>query len=300
MQRLVVSVVCLLVLITGPVWAQGVAVEPNTTPPPGLSPPAWACYETCVLPTDIVASDFDQDGWLDLAVSCSATGNVWVYRNNVLGPGVFTPPGATIVGGAALVPPGSFPGALCIEAGHVIGNGPAPLWANMYDGFPDLVAYGPLPIGGGPVLSVVPVAFSGWFQGPPIPPFPFAGPSPLGTGIINMAGGDFNHDNALDMAFITPAGLWHSNSNRGLATYASAGPLPTGGIPVAVAVADFNQDGWEDIVVLSTGAVLEIFFNNGAGAFTAPPVPVPGVAGFIFPQRRWMLAISMLTAIRTS
>jgi hypothetical protein len=161
----------------------------------------------------------------------------------------------------------------------------------MYDGFPDLITFGPLPINGGaPVLGVVPVAFSGWFQGVPIPAFPFAAaPNPLASGIINMAGGDFNNDNALDMAFITGGGLWPWISNRGLTNYADAitatvgAELVTRGVPVAVATADFNQDGWEDIAVLSTGPVLEVFFNNGAGAFAAPSVLVAGVAAFITP-----------------
>ena len=90
MKRLLLLTLCLTVGIAVTGMSQGLAVPPNENPAPGLLPSSWACYPTCVLPSDIVAADFNGNGWLDLAVSCSATGNVFFYPNGGIGtPGVF-------------------------------------------------------------------------------------------------------------------------------------------------------------------------------------------------------------------
>ena len=98
MRRSLVLAVCLCSLL-GSGLLVAAPVAPYGDPALGLNPRSWACYQTCVLPTDILAADITGDGWTDLAVLCSATGQVHFLDNMaVAGPGMFGTPGIFVPG----------------------------------------------------------------------------------------------------------------------------------------------------------------------------------------------------------
>lgn len=258
MKRIVLTVLGILLMAGVAGWAVGRAVVPNAALPPGLPPSSWACYQTCVLPTDIVAADFNQDGWLDLAVSCSATGNVFYYQNAILPRGAFA---QTLTPPVNIGTPGGFPNAQFLVAGHI----------NGYNGFPDLaIVYAPTVAGA--LTSIAAANNAG---------APFAGVGALALGggtIIDITGGNFTNNNVMDFAYLTAGGLdvWAWNG----VTYVniSGGTLPMPNAPIALAAADFDQDGWEDVAVVTNGPNLYVFFNARGGSFAAArrlgPIPV--------------------------
>ncbi len=268
MKRIFFTVLSLLLMAGSTALATGVAVTPNTVPAPGLSPSSWACYPTCVFPTDIVTADFNQDGWLDLAVSCSATGNVIYYQSSGFPRGVFT---GTLTLPGSVETPGRFPNAQYLLAGHIGG----------YNGFPDLaVVHSPNVAGG--LTNVTCAGNAG---------VPFAIPgAPTGlviTGpIIDITGGNFTNNNVMDFAYLTAGGLnvwaWDTTVRPPLYSDLVTGiggtlPIP-GETPIAVVAADFDQNGWEDVAVVTNAPNLYIFFNTPPGAFTAGALGPIGVA----------------------
>ena len=86
-----VSMLAGLTLFVVPGFAATSTESLNDTPSTIYSPRSWACYQTGVLPVDVVTSDFNADGWLDIAVLNIATGQVNLWENGaILGRGAFT------------------------------------------------------------------------------------------------------------------------------------------------------------------------------------------------------------------
>ncbi|MFC2081902.1 FG-GAP repeat domain-containing protein [Candidatus Bipolaricaulota bacterium] len=199
---------------------------------------------------DIVAEDFNQDGWLDLAVSCSQTGNVFYYQNNGSGvlPQVF----------AGVEASGTFPNARFLVAGHM----------PIYNGYPDLAVVHSLAVGAAPHTLISTVAGAAIPFGPP--PFTV---TPAGGTILGIAGGNLTNGNVLDLAWITAGTLTVAGGpGFALAPFTAAD----------LALADFDQNGWDDIVVVTASPTpnLLVYFNNpGAGfdgTFLGPiPVAIP-------------------------
>ena len=245
-----------LVLAAGVVGlAAGMSVVPNGAPAPGLAPSSWACYQACVLPTDILTADFNQDGWLDLAISCAGTGNVFYYQNSCLPRGAFalrpTPPGTVET-------PNRFPNAQYLVAGHISG----------YNGYPDLAVVHSPNVSG--QLTNITIANN---AGAPFGPI---APLALGVGtIIDIAGGNLTNNNVMDFACLTTAALGVFGWNGTI--YANLGgplPMPGAETPIALAIGDFDQNGWEDVAVVTDAPNLYVFFNARGGAFGASLGPV--------------------------
>jgi len=252
-------------------FAQTCPVPANDEKPAGLPPRAWACYPTCVLPSYIVTDDFNVDGWLDLAVSCSGTSDVWIYGNQ--GTGIFNVPTAPPAPPApapsaiVLVPPiPSNP--IALVTGQFVGAGNA---MPGFDGWPDI---GVLSGFTGQVRGIA--GGAGLASPAALLPAPFA-PIP---GALHMAGGDFDYDGRLDFAVITAAGLYILQSSAG---YVVPPILPRAGA-VFVVTGDFDRNGWIDIAVLvnaSPGYSIQVYRNNG-GTFI-PWALTPGVPNFLVP-----------------
>ena len=220
-------------------------VPANDGVPAGLAPRAWACYPTGILPNFIIAKDLDQNGWDDLAVSCGASSDVWLYTNKA---GAFTTPKTVSVPG----------GPVGLAAGYVS--------RGSFTGFPDIAVLSTANTKGNPsIVSWIRAARS---QGA----LPLTGlPS---NGLVQMAGADFNNDNRLDFAVAArdPASLFVFESPN----YAAVEPLALPGAPVFISTGDFDQNGWNDIAVLCQGtglggsvASVVIFYNDGTGKFSA-------------------------------
>lgn len=262
MKRSLILALCAFLLTGAAMLAQGVAVPPNGIPAPGLPPSSYACYLTCILPKDIVAEDFTQNGWLDLAVSCSGTGAVFYYPNSGWPRGIFGGP-------VALVGP-TVPGGPLFNASRLISG-----TINAYNGFPDL----------GVLCSLTPVGTTTQLRvlAPPAPgaaTLPAAVPAPY-PAIIDVAGGNFCNANHLGLAVVTsvpapPGGLevwgWVAGN---YASLTGGVILPTAALPVALVVADFDQNGWDDVAVVTAQPTVEVFFNPGGNppAFAGPSLP---------------------------
>jgi len=220
--------------------AAGEAVPPNQAPAPGLKAATWACYQTGVLPSDIASGDFDGDGWLDLAVSCFGTGNVYFYKNLALaGMGVFRND-ATLT-----TPVGGLPGAAALAASDV---GVYVLSDSMIPGTM-------------PQLTVVPMGTL-LRAGKALPP-----------GTFDIVSADLDHERLLDdvieLQDFGPAQV--EDLSKGTA-YSVAGTDSY----VAAATGDMNQDGWQDIVILTSDRLLIAYNCAGVGGTPVylPPVEV--------------------------
>lgn len=238
-------------------------VSANDGPPPGLQPRAWACYETCVLPSYIIADDFNQDSWLDFAVACGGSSQVFKYNNARAG-GLFAPPIRYNVGG----------GPAALVSGHM----DRPLQG--FDGLPDIAVLSttnlpgtsgiPSPCGIGWISATQPTG--PWNGGIP-------GVTPPVTGLVHFAGGDFNADGRVDFAVVgrAPNQLYIFNSAPP-APYTPAGgnPYALGGTPVFVVTGDFDQNGWTDVAVVEQGSPgqIQVFYNTRTGLVAGPAVPL--------------------------
>jgi len=264
-------------------------VPTDDGPPAGLLPRAWACYPTGVLPDYIVAADFNQNGWLDLAVSCAGSNAVWTYFNTTAIPG-----GPLFNIQAPIAVPG---GPVALVTGHIgdtrTGNtAAAPLNEKLgaFDGHPDIGVLSTTNTTGNP--SVV-----SWIAPTTGTPPPILCPNivlpglPI-NGILHIAGADFTHNNQLGLAVAANNNVYiydwiplDPGPPKVLGFYAAIPPSPCAlpGRPVFVSTGDFDQNGWADVAVLcqgagpgGTNASVQIFYNI-RGTF----IPGPNVGLFV-------------------
>jgi hypothetical protein len=216
----------------------GEAVPPNQSPAPALKAATWACYPTGVLPSDIVSADFDHDGWLELAVSCFGTGNVYFYDNLAAkASGVFS-------NTASLVTPvGGLPGAAVLAASD---DGVYVLSDSMIPGTT-------------PQLTTVPM-------GNKVPTS-----KPLASGTFDIVSADLDHERLLDD--VVELQVFASSQVEDFSTGALYGILGIDSY-VDAAIGDMNQDGWQDIVILTSNRLLIAYNCAGVGCV---PVYLPPV-----------------------
>ena len=109
----------------------------------------------------------------------------------------------------------------------------------------------------------------------------FSVPSP-----IALAVGDFNGDDALDLAVIESGGTGNGTLgiylNNGDGTFQNSANYELGAESISLAVSDFNGDGHSDIAVTNRtgygndGSVM-VFLGNGDGTFRTPTIyKLPG------------------------
>lgn len=258
----------------------GDAVHPSTVPAPGYVAGSYACYATCVLPSDIVTGDFNGDGWNDLAVSCAATGNVAFYLSDPYGiaPGVFAgpsfPPGVNplpqawkmAVTGASvrvLVNPG-FPGTFNNPLAATATPAAAALGGALPPGTILMESAGDLDHDGraDDIITGAPGAVTVWsFPDAGLPLV--AGPLPITGAVLAIGVGDMNGDAWTDVIAITTAGLFAAYNAQYVSNPPAFGPFvlisalgPIGiAQPTAIGVGDFNNDGLSDLVVVGNNVV---------------------------------------------
>ncbi|HEX7896058.1 MAG TPA: Ig-like domain repeat protein, partial [Terriglobales bacterium] len=198
------------------------------------------------VPTSIVASDFNNDGRLDLAVALNNTNAVVICEGN--GDGTFA-----------------------IESTPLVGNDPVWLAAADFngDGKIDLIVNN----NADGTLSVL---FGNGDE-----TFGSATTYPTGTHPTSLALADLNGDGEPDVAIVN-----NGDSNvqamlgRGDGMF-FVGFFPVGANPGGIATGDFNGDGIPDLAVTKGDATVGIFLGDGRGGFTALPpfIACQSVAG---------------------
>jgi hypothetical protein len=188
-------------------------------------------------PTNVIAADFNEDGWMDAAASIFSPGNdmrVWLNDGQ---------------------------GALLPSAVYTAMGNPASLAAGDIDGDGHLDA---IVVNSAITENSISV-FIGVGDGTFLPQYTL--PTLLAPSDVALA--DFDNDGDLDV-LITHMGassilLFVNNGVGGLASVA----FNLGAIQRTPSVADFDADGWPD-VALTTG-VASVLFNNHVGGFTFQP-----------------------------
>jgi len=287
-----------LVLLLG-LLGTGVLGE-NNTPPPGIVPAVvgstFACYPSPVFPNDIIAEDFNSDGWLDLAVSGFGDSTVWLYENQgaiTSLPGVFLPNSPTLAGpiGVALGPVTLVSGRFGLIAEKTARDFKRGDQIPGFDGYPDLG-----------ILSGVSAQLRGVnFTAKPLEALtqlPIRGrvstiegiwgsASPLPASPVHMAVGDFDRADALSDIVVLDAGSLALSASPALRFYTSAGyvkktvpaiiNLPAFQ-PTYVVAADFNQDGWDDVAVCDVSNTVTIYYLRDGGVIGIFPVALGAVS----------------------
>ncbi|MGA8492220.1 MAG: FG-GAP-like repeat-containing protein [Terriglobales bacterium] len=189
--------------------------------------------------TSVVASDFNGDGKLDLAVG-TAVGRVFVF----LGDGT---------------------GNFRLASSPYFGGGPLAVGDFNGDGKPDLA------VSNGGTISILLGDGTGHFTLASRPETP--------NGSKALAVGDFNGDGKLDLAVVDSYSAAVSILlGDGAGNFTLASSPATGSGPDSIAVGDFNGDGKLDLVVANqtNPGTLTILLGDGMGNFTSAFAPVVG------------------------
>ena len=239
----------------------GTFVAPLTpcTAPSCIALPAVtaAGVTTNASPSAIVTGDFNNDGFMDLAVTDAANNRVMILLGN--GDGTFLP--------AVSYPTGNKPVALVAQ--DFDGDGEPDLAAvNQTDGTVTIL-----------LGDKVNGTQNGIFGAPPnqtSPPSVGVLPTAIATGqfnITNNANADLVVTNSTDNTASVLLG-------NGDGTFAAQKILATGKGPAGVTTADFNSDGHPDVAVSNkTDGTVSIFLGNGDGTFLPQPTPLTTGAG---------------------
>jgi hypothetical protein len=203
-------------------------------------------------PSGIVASDFNQDGKPDLAVSANV--RMYVYLGN--GDGTFTP--AAISPISVPSPPyddfGS-PYVGPIAVGDLNNNGHLGLAVGMFQNEAAVILLG----NGNGTFAPSSASFANAFAMP----------------INALDAADFNADGNLDLAIVNGVGYQSFVAlGYGNGAFNAAGDLYSSGFSAGAAVGDFNADGKLDVAVASGGSSkypgsgVAVSLGNGDGTFT--------------------------------
>ncbi len=260
-----------------------------------FAPPIWIAAG--LIPSHVVAGDFNEDGYLDLAIDSNTQEALGVAVLAGRGDGTFSAP-AEVIAGA--------PPATGLSVADVDGDGKQDLitWEDIYvylgsgrgtftqkghflasptqfvqvgdfnsDGRLDLAIAstgGEAPFDDPRTRDIGVLLGKGdgaFFAASPEPTGD--GDSPLVLGGPSIVAGDFNSDGSEDLA-VTNAGSDDVSVlvGRGDGQFAPQARYPVGASPVALAVGDVNHDGHPDIITANAGSSdLSVLRGRGDGTF---------------------------------
>jgi len=189
-------------------------------------------------PYSVVAADFNQDGYQDLAVTNRLSNTIAILLGN--GDGTFQDPiSLPVAEGPGFVATGDFNG----------------------DGKPDIAVL----FDGTNTLSIMLGSGDG-FLGRPVNYM--VGTSPKSIALVEL-----NGDGVLDILAPDPSShniliLWGKHDG----TFEAAPLYPVGAAPASIVAADFNGDGIADLVTPNQGSSdFSILLGNGDGSFRVQP-----------------------------
>jgi len=194
-------------------------------------------------PEAVVIADFDLDGILDLAVSCTGAGNVELFEG--LGGGGFNSKGTVTVGVPDDLVAGDF----------------------NQDGAPDLAVCSQQSTPGNVTLLLNQGGFA----------FAAAPTKDVGDVPTAIVASDFDLDGALDVAVAndnsnTLTVLYGDGAGGFLLSTSTLALIGGDTSPVSVAAGDFDMDGDDDLATVAFGAnMLSVFENKRALKFPDPP-----------------------------
>lgn len=256
-------------------------------------------YSTCADPTAVVATDLNNDGYPDIAVTC--TNGVDVFLND--GTGNFANMNGYGVPGAVALAVGNFTGNGQIDIAVASSSGSVTLLVNNKGNFtPQSVA---VPVTG-QLTGIVAADFNrdGHLDlavsdasnnnvhvllGSGTGSFTESAASPtVGSGPSGIVAADFNHDGNIDLATSNAGGnsvTVLKGSSAGSFTLASTQSAGTD--PIGISLTDVNSDGNPDVVVYdasnsnsTTQGAIAVLLGNGDGTLQIPQIAnlttVPG------------------------
>ena len=182
-------------------------------------------------PSDVIAGDFNEDGFVDLAVANADDNNVWLLFND--GAGAFTKAGMLPTGGQN--PLGLDPEDLDNDKDLDIGgiNGGM---AGINGGVPGSV-FVLINQGGGTFASAV--------------------THEIGVGPADLATGDLNRDDFAEIVAVNSADATVSILvNQGDGTFIPDNELPVGDAPVSIELVDLDADLDLDLAIVAVDAKL--------------------------------------------
>jgi len=188
-------------------------------------------------PWAITSADFNNDGYMDIAVATSNDCYLYVFLNN--GDGTFALPTSCLIG----MEPGNM------VAADVDG-----------DGFPDLA----IPCYSNHTVAVFKNNGHGTF-GTAVNYYD------VGNGSEMITAADFNNDGYIDFAVTNQNdGTISVLKNNGDGTFTTSATIYEGDSPCGITSADFNGDGYADIAVTDWDLnLVYIYLNDGSGGFSS-------------------------------
>lgn len=218
-------------------------------------------YPVGVHPGSAAVGDFDNDGFLDVAVMnqvCDqdpcAPGTVSILLGT--GDGTFRP----------AVEYQTAPNPVAIIAGDFNGDGNLDLAV--------AAAVSRISTGAAGVASILLGNGDGTFR-PHVD-------SPAGTGVIGLVAGDIDRDGNLDLVIDNHPSLASQTVSllrgRGDGTFDPGVAISVGADPISLAVGDFNGDGNPDLAACTGPGQIAVLLGNGNGTF-GPPVNYPSGPG---------------------
>ncbi len=225
------------------------------------NPPAFTLLDTILNPFKILAADFNNDNFLDLAVACSASVNTPVAGRNLVCVFLNRQDG-TFDTLPALSKPGRYPvgfGARSITAADVDADGDQDIVsANQNDGTVSVLKNN----GNGTFAAKID------FLTPNNPP-------------SVVSGGDYDGDGDYDLAIVSLNGASFAvMRNKGDGSFEVGTEFSTSSAsePFGIACGDLDGDGDMDLAAaLFTRPQISVHLNTGPGSFPAtPPLYVTG------------------------
>lgn len=213
-------------------------------------------------PSSVLLTDFNGDGFLDIAVTNQGDDSISLFRGN--GDGTFTE-----FPNSPVRLPSSGTTSQLGPVGIVSGNFRNKYLENSSIAEVDLAVANQKSNTVSILLSSLDAKQNLTFTEAP------GSPLAVGNSPVAIASADLNSDGVLDLAVVNQADnsvtiALGSTNLDGTFTAAQGSPLQTGSSPAGIAIADFTSDGVPDLAITNEGvATLGVYVGLGSGTFAS-------------------------------